>query len=174
MFLCTTKTTTGMCFTCCEENIPIIICKQSKCDYAMCKKCYKKYYSKNDKCPACRNINNNNTYHIFKKMSHNLYECFLILTEFAPFTIIIISFFLIIAILFLLGRLLFFLFFSLVTKTTIASIIKYYWTTDIALFAISSFFGLFCCGIFTFVLGLVLRLIYLITVDLIMCCNNEY
>ena len=138
MFLCTTKTTTGMCFTCCEENIPIIICKQSKCDYAMCKKCYKKYYSKNDKCPACRNINNNNTYHIFKKMSHNLYECFLILTEFAPFTIIIISFFLIIAILFLLGRLLFFLFFSLVTKTTIASIIKYYWTTDIALFAISS------------------------------------
>ena len=45
------------CLCCYKENITTKPCVYDKCDYAMCKKCYKKYYKLNIKCPACRQIN---------------------------------------------------------------------------------------------------------------------
>jgi hypothetical protein len=45
------------CLCCYEENITTKPCIYDKCDYTMCKKCYKKYYKLNIKCPACRQIN---------------------------------------------------------------------------------------------------------------------
>ena len=45
----------GQCYCCAESNISVKECIQTKCDYTMCLKCYKKYYKKNTLCPACRN-----------------------------------------------------------------------------------------------------------------------